>query len=124
MHEPVETRRVEQTLRQRLPQRAPDEVLLPLDAPEGAARIGMPAAALEELGVAAAHVGQRLVAVQLETARLQQQQARDLVPHRAGDVDLHAADGVDEPLEALEVDLGVMGYRDVEVLGDRLDELL
>src|SRR5260370_14287259 len=39
-------------------------------------------------------------------------------------VDLHAAHRVDDPLEALEVDLEVVLDRDVEVLGERVDDLL
>ena len=75
--------------------------------------------AVDHLGVRArAHVGERLVAVELDRARLGDVEPRLGVERRVLEVDSDPAEPVDQAREADEVDLHVAVHRDAQAAGD------
>ena len=105
------------------PQGPHDEVLLAADPAEVGRAVAPPATVLVDLEVAGPHVGERLLAVEGDAARLLDVEERARVAGRVGEVHLHPVDHVDELLEAGEVDLDVVVDRDAQVALDRVDEL-
>ena len=95
-----------------------DEVLLALDAPEVTARILAPLSVAELLEMATAGVLQGLQAVEDVAAGLLVEPGV-LVTGDVQEADLGAPDGVDDVLEAGEVDLDHVMDRDPEFLRDR-----
>ena len=110
--------------RQGLLEHAADEVLLALDAAQVAGGVGVPAPALVGLVVATAGPGQGLEAGELDTAGRLDDEAADGVPGRRGHVDTDSAHGVDDALEAHEVDGDVVVDPDAEVVLDGVDQAL
>ena len=95
-----------------------EEVLLTSDAAEVRGRIGAPLAVAELLVVAAPGVLQRLQTVERVTTGLHVEPGV-LVARRVQEADLGPSDGIDEILEAVEVDVDDVMDRDAQCLGDR-----
>ncbi len=124
-HELVERDRVREALRHGLGDRSAHEHLLPRDAPEVGGGIGLPLAILVQvLEVAGANELPRLLAVEHLALGCRHVQTGVAVANGSVEPHRHAADGIDELLEALEVDLDVVVDRDVEVVLDGVDQRL
>ena len=94
------------------------------DAAQVTGGIVSPHPVLHVLQVAGPGEGQGLLPVEGHAAGLHDVEARVRVAHGPVEVERHTVDGVDDPLEALEVDLHVVVDLDAEVVADGVDELL
>jgi hypothetical protein len=127
----VDGRRAGAALGDGLADGALDHVALAPRAPVVGGGVGHPPAVAQLLEVAGADVGERHVAGEGQALGFVDDDVepggvstllRVPVAHRVLERDLDAADGVDELLEPVEAHLGVVVDRDVEVLGERVDE--
>src|SRR5207248_5253898 len=107
-----------------------DEFVLALDASDVACALGVPAALVVVLVVAAAYEGESVGAVEDVGPRrwdgevgLRAPSGRRTVTDGKGEVHAHAPNGVGERLQAAEVLLDVVVDGDPEVLGDRRHQL-